>query len=475
MRIRDSFTGDMRELELEDPVSIYCCGLTVSDSPHLGHTRGWVHSDVLRRYISYRGFEVRYVENFTDINEKIFGKLGDEDISANSEVELAESYIDEALDAIQSLNVQRATAYPRVSDYINDIIDYVESLTDSGYAYVSNESVYFDVEEFEDYGELSNQSLDDMESQDEPSELTDKRNDKDFALWKAVNPEKTRGKAWESPWGTGRPGWHIECSVMSQENLNTPIDVHIGGHDLMFPHHENEIAQSEAGSENHFVKNWMHIGLLKTKSDGEKMSSSRGNFRTVQSAVKEFGGNPVRWFLLSSKYNTNQIYSEEKIRSARDKWTETEKTYNMINEIAGKSDASVVHSEARRQLEEYRDAVLSALSDDLNTREALSQFASLRSDLRNYLDVEDCYDQQYLIQALEAFELVGEELLGFKFNSYKDSTDNDSVVEHIAEFRERLRHDEEYEKADAVRDALREAGYQIEDSKNGSVIIKHGE
>lgn len=472
MRIKNSFTGEVEELELEDPVSIYYCGLTVSDTPHLGHARGWVHTDVLRRYISYQGFDVKYVENFTDINEKIFTKLGDENVSAESEVDLADSYIDEVLDAIQSLNVQRATAYPRVSDYIDEIIDYVQSLIDSGYAYVSNESVYFDVEEFEDYGQLSNQSLKDMESQDDLAEVKDKRNESDFALWKAVNPEKTRGEAWESPWGTGRPGWHIECSVMSQQNLDTPIDIHVGGHDLVFPHHENEIAQSEADSEERFVDNWMHIGLLESKSDSEKMSSSRDNFRTVQSAVEEFGGNTVRWFLLSSNYSSKQVYSDEKIQVARHKWIEIEKTYNRLEEIAGKSDASVTHAGARGQLEERKKIALSSLSKDLNTREALSQFTSLNSDVKSYLNSNDQYDQQYLLRVLETYESIGEEILGFNFNSSTDSTEGDSVAEDLVEYREELRDKDEYEKADEIRDALEQAGYRIEDSEDGPVIIE---
>lgn len=469
MRIRDTLSGELKDVEFENPVKLYYCGLTVSDSPHLGHARGWIHVDVLRRLLEYKGYNVQHIENITDVNEKIFNRLVEDDIGAETEQELADRFSSEVLQSMEMLNLKRATAYPRVSNHIDEIIDYIQVLIDEGYAYESNESVYFDVGKFRDYGKLSNQSLEDMESQGSPDELEEKRSEHDFALWKAVKPEKTRGKTWQSPWGQGRPGWHIECSVMSQTHLDLPIDIHIGGQDLVFPHHENEIAQSEAVS-GKFAENWMHIRLLKSGEDSEKMSSSRNNFRTVSSAVDEYGSNTVRWFLLSSNYDNEQKYTDDMLEEAKQEWIKVKKTYSMLVEslYTSDSDATVTHSKAREEFEGYEEKIVTALSDNLNTRESLSYVREVESFVRRYMSSNDTYDQKFVQMVISFYEDVIENLLGFTF----DDSENVDVADKISEYRDKLRSNEEYESADIVRDALRYAGYEIEDTEDGTVVVR---
>ena len=269
LQVTNTLTGEREPFEPQDPESVllYYCGLTVSDFAHLGHARSWVHVDVMARWLEHSGYGVRHVENFTDVNEKIVARVGEDDLG-ESEDEVARHFISEVIADMRSLNLKRAEVYPRVSEHVPEIIDLVETLIEKGYAYESNGSVYFDVTEFEEYGKLSNQKIEEMEAQGEENELEEKRHPADFALWKAgeAHPDGVSaseasgdssdesdgtpagGQTWDSPWGEGRPGWHIECSAMSMTHLDDTIDVHLGGQDLVFPHHENEIAQSEAAT-----------------------------------------------------------------------------------------------------------------------------------------------------------------------------------------------------------------------------------
>lgn len=471
MRIENTLSDGTEKLEPDNPVQIYYCGLTVSDSPHLGHARGWVHTDVFKRFLQYRGYEVRHVENITDVNEKIFNRLAEEGIDEESEQELADRFAREVLNSMGRLNLRRADVYPRVSNHISEIIDLVESLVDSGHAYESNGSVYFDVDEFEGYGDLSNQSLEDIESQGDSKEISDKDSEHDFALWKSVNPNKTRGDVWDSPWGHGRPGWHIECSAMSSTHLELPIDVHIGGQDLVFPHHENEIAQSESAEGTKFADNWMHIRLLNSVEDSEKMSSSRDNFKTVDSAIDEYGANAVRWFLLSSNYDSEQLYSEDKIEQSKSKWNNVRKTYEMLNESLGesKSDATQEHRELRSQFSDHKEQIEEFLSDNLNTRKSLNRIEQISGLAQNYLKDSEEYDQGLIIDMISFYEDTLQEVFGFSLEEQEDS--DAGVVDSMIDYRDELRDSSEFEKADVIRNALNEAGYEIEDTSEGTVVV----
>ena len=266
LRVENTLTGEREPFEPRDPDSVllYYCGLTVSDRAHLGHARTWTHVDVMHRWLEFLGYDVRHVENFTDVNEKIVARVGEDDLG-DSENDVANGFIRQTLGDMRALGLKRAEVYPRVSEHVPEIIDLVETLVEKNYAYESNGSVYFDVTTFEDYGKLSNQRLDDIEAQGEADERSEKRHAADFALWKAdgvsptalaehrpaerpVEDHPPSGETWDSPWGEGRPGWHIECSAMSMTHLDDTIDIHVGGRDLVFPHHENEIAQSEAAT-----------------------------------------------------------------------------------------------------------------------------------------------------------------------------------------------------------------------------------
>lgn len=340
LRVANTLTGEREPFEPQDPDSVllYYCGLTVSDRAHLGHARSWVHVDVMHRWLEHLGYAVRHVENFTDVNEKIVARVGEDDLG-DSESAVARGFVEKTLDDMRALNLKRAEVYPRVSEHIPEIIDLVERLVEGGHAYESNGSVYFDVGSFESYGELSNQRLDEIEAQGEPDERSEKRSPADFALWKAggvssdavsehrhdESVEPSSGQTWESPWGEGRPGWHIECSAMSMAHLDETIDIHVGGRDLVFPHHENERAQSEASTGKEFSKYWLHADLF--AMDDEKMSSSLGNFITVDEALADYGLNAIRTFLLSGSYNSTQTYSEAAIEEAVERAERLERTH----------------------------------------------------------------------------------------------------------------------------------------------------
>ncbi|MDR9382164.1 MAG: cysteine--tRNA ligase, partial [Natronomonas sp.] len=336
LRLSNTLSGEREAFEPADPddVLLYYCGLTVSDYAHLGHARTWVHVDVIHRWLEHLGYGVRHVENITDVNEKIVARIGerrDGETFGDDESAVARTFIGQLLADMRSLNLERAEVYPRVSEHIPEIIELIETLEDRGYAYESNGSVYFDVTEFPDYGKLSNQSIEDVEAQGIEEERSEKRHPSDFALWKADGVSESavaehrrddreydcdppEGETWDSPWGEGRPGWHIECSAMSMTHLDSSIDIHMGGRDLVFPHHENEIAQSEAASGEQFAKYWLHADLFQMGE--EKMSSSLGNFIPVSEAVDRFGVNPLRMFFLSASYNSTQTYSDDAIEEA---------------------------------------------------------------------------------------------------------------------------------------------------------------
>lgn len=470
MRITDTLSDSLEEFNPEDPVRMYYCGLTVSDSPHLGHARGWIHTDVLRRLLEYKGYDVQHIENITDVNEKIFKRLGEENIDADSEQELADKFSRELLKSKNDLNLRRATAYPRVSNHIDEIISTIQSLIEEGSAYESNGSVYFNVSDYDDYGKLSNQSLEGIESQGDEDLMGEKRSNNDFALWKAVKPSKTRGETWESPWGHGRPGWHIECSVMSSVHLDLPIDIHIGGQDLVFPHHENEIAQSESIKDTQFARKWMHVRLLNNDNDSEKMSSSRGNFKTVQSAIDDYGANPIRWFILSSNYDSNQTYSEDKLRNAESKWTQVKKTHKMLVKSLGTSKSSATHEDQdlRDKFSKYEESIVSYLSDDLNTRKSLVKIREVAQFASDYIENNDLYDQGLIMEILDFYKKIVEQLLGFSIEDNERSLD----VEQIADYRDDLRENGQFEESDAIRDALEEAGYVVEDTDDGTLILE---
>jgi len=486
LSVTNTLTGDREEFEPGgEEVLLYVCGLTVSDDAHLGHARVWTHADVMHRWLDHCGYDVRHVENFTDVNEKIVARVGEDDLG-ESELDVAEGFVGSVLSDMRGLNLKRATVYPRVSEHVPEIIDLVQTLIDRGYAYEAGGSVYFDVTEFEDYGKLSNQQLDEMEAQGDPNERSEKRHPADFALWKAggvapsdvaehrkddrpLGDSPPSGETWESPWGEGRPGWHIECSAMSTTHLDDTIDIHVGGHDLVFPHHENEIAQSEAATGEQFARYWLHTGLLETA--GEKMSSSLGNYFYVADALAEFGPNVIRTFYLSTNYGSSQTYSAAAMTEAEERWERLERAYEAAVEACDGVDArtKMEADDLRSAVERTREEFTAAMNDDFGVREATAALLELATAVNRHVDEGDTYDYVGLRRAVETFEAFGEGVFGLQFGDDDAGEAHlaDDLIELVLDVREAERDAGNYERADELRDDLEALGIEVEDSDDG--------
>jgi cysteinyl-tRNA synthetase len=490
LSVRNTLTGETEPFEVEgDEVLLYVCGLTVSDDAHLGHARVWAHADVLHRWLEHEGFDVRHVENVTDVNEKIAARIGEDDLGED-EAAVARHFTASVLADMRGLNLKRAEVYPRVSEHVPEVIELVKRLVDRGYAYESNGSVYFDVSAFEDYGALSNQTVDELEAQGDLEEQGEKQSPADFALWKGggVSPDEVREHAkgevdpenaaagaerWDSPWGEGRPGWHVECSAMATTHLGETIDVHMGGRDLVFPHHENEIAQSEAASGERFARYWMHVGLL--EREGEKMSSSLGNFLTVSEALDRFGPNVLRIFYLSAAYGTRQTYTAETLAEAKERWERLSRAYDRVAEACDSvnAHAKLEDTALREAVSETRDRFETAMADDLNVRAATAALLELASAANRHVErvesVAGSYDYRGLRRAIETFVEFGEGVFGLRFEGASDGEARlaDELVDLVLSVREEAREAGEYGRADDLRAALDEAGVDVEDSPEG--------
>ncbi|MFB6080865.1 MAG: cysteine--tRNA ligase [Haloferacaceae archaeon] len=487
LSVTNTLRGEREEFEVDgDEVLLYVCGLTVSDDAHLGHARVWVHADVIHRWLEHRGYEVRHVENFTDVNEKIVARIGEDDLG-DDELAVSNHFIARIIDDMRGLNLERAEVYPRVSEHVPEIVDLIERLLDRGYAYEANGSVYFDVTAFEEYGALSNQSLDDLEAQGDPAERREKRHPADFALWKAdgvapadveehrtadaAPPEEavTGAETWDSPWGEGRPGWHVECSAMSMAHLDETIDVHLGGHDLIFPHHENEIAQSEAATGERFARYWLHTGLLET--EGEKMSSSLGNFFYVTDALAEFGPNVLRTFYLGADYGTNQAFSEDALREAEERWERLDRAHERAVEACDSVDArtKVADGTLRAAVDEARERFAAAMDDDFGVREATAALLDLARTVNRHVDGRAEYDYRGLRRAIETFEELAGDVFGLQFEEPSDGTAGlaDDLVDLVLDLREAERAAGNYDRADALREDLAALGIEVEDGATG--------
>jgi cysteinyl-tRNA synthetase len=483
LSLTDTLSGEREPFEpTGDAVLLYVCGLTVSDEPHLGHARLWAQADILHRWLAHEGYDVRHVENVTDVNEKITARIGERE-EWKEEADVAREYTNEVLSGMRGLNLERAEVYPKVSEHVPEIIDLVETLVDDGYAYESNGSVYFDVTTFPEYGKLSNQDLEEMESQGEPDERAEKRNAGDFALWKAGGVSETAveehskhnhedhpsGQTWASPWGEGRPGWHIECSAMSMTHLGDHLDIHMGGQDLVFPHHENEIAQSEAATGEEFAGHWLHVGFM--QAGEEKMSSSLGNFFTVSDALREYGPNVLRTFYASAEYRSQQAYTEETIAEARRRWERLERAYETAVAHADDADAGakVEDSAFRDTLATARTEFVAAMNDDLNAREAMAELLGVASAVNRHVEEHDQYDYRALADAIEFFEEFGEGVFGLQFGEATDGNVEltEDLAELVLDLRENERESGNYERADDLRDTLEALGVDVEDSDDG--------
>jgi cysteinyl-tRNA synthetase len=487
LRVTNTLTGDREVFEPADPdeVLLYYCGLTTSDPPHLGHARGWVHVDVMHRWLEYLGYGVRHVENFTDVNEKIVARVGED---GDSEADVAASYVRDTIRDMRSLGLRRAEVYPRVSEHVPEIVDLVETLVEEGYAYEVDGSVYFDVTRFPDYGKLSNQDVDALEAQGTEAEQEAKQHPADFALWKAngVAPDEiaehrheeaapaeeaaATARTWDSPWGEGRPGWHIECSAMSMTHLDSTIDIHVGGQDLVFPHHENEIAQSEAATGDRFARYWLHVRLLDA-ADDEKMSSSLGNFETVAEAIESYGSDVVRTFLVSTAYHNEAVYSEATVAEAIERWDRLERGHERAVEACDSIDArtKVSDDDLRVAVADARADFEDALNDDFNTRRGIAALLELVSAVHSHVDDHEEYDYRGLRRAVETLEEFGGGILGLQLGREQtgDVALAEDLVELLLDVREAEREAGNYDRADDLRGDLEELGVEVQDTDEG--------
>ncbi len=418
----------------EGEVGIYMCGMTVQDRPHLGHIRSFLVGDVLRRYLEYRGYKVNYVQNFTDIDDKIIAKMHKEGIDWR---DVGWKYTEEYLNAAEKLNIKKADHFPRATQFIQEIIELIEELIKRGYAYtIPSGNVYFEVAKFREYGKLSGKKLDELKEGARVEPDPEKKNPFDFAVWKA---HKEGEPYWYSPWGKGRPGWHIECSAMSTHFLGQPFDIHMGGQDLIFPHHEDEIAQAEAARGKKFVNFWVHIGFMQIK--GEKMSKSTGLFFAIEDILKEYDPNTVRLFILQKHYRTPMDYSEEFLKNTEEAW----KKLREVMKRAQAGEDITLNTELVSDFENMMD-------EDLNTPAAIGKIFSYIKE-----HPEDPHTPAFLLK-----------ILGFYLPEIKTDEKFNQVMDIIVEVRNKLRKDRQFAYADMIRDKLGEIGINLKDSREGT-------
>jgi len=469
IKVFNTLTGKKEEfIPLEGKtVKMYVCGPTVYDHAHIGHARSAVVFDVIRRWLEYRGYKVIYVRNYTDIDDKIIKRSREEGIPW---YEVAQKYIDSYEEDMRALNVKEPTYKPRVTEHIPEIIKVVKGLIEKGYAYEANGDVYFSVEKFPSYGKLSKRKLEELiaGARIEPGE--GKKNPLDFALWKK---SKESEPGWESPWGIGRPGWHIECSVMSMKYLGETIDIHGGGLDLIFPHHENEIAQSESYTGKPFVRYWIHNGFVMVNK--EKMSKSLGNFFTVKEILEKFSPDVLRLFLLSTHYRSPIDFSTERLEEAE------RSLKRLINFIDSREVISSLPEKGEEgeviDVESYRKEFEEAMDDDFNTAKALGVLFELVKEANQVKDKylrEGRIPKATKISLLKAVELVESmlKLLGLKLEREKEEGIEDELIKLLVEVRGELRKRKIFDLADMIRDRLKELGITLEDLPTGTVYKK---
>ena len=465
MKVYNSLTGRKEEfIPLEEgKVKMYVCGPTVYNFFHIGNARPFVVFDTLRRYFIWRGYEVKYVQNFTDVDDKIINRAREEGITAP---EVSEKYIKEYFEDAKALNVLPADVHPKVSEHIDDIIDFVQTLIDKGYAYEADGDVYYSPREFEGYGKLSGQNIDDLESGARIAIGEVKHDPLDFALWKAQKePDEI---AWKSPWGMGRPGWHIECSTMARKHLGPTIDIHGGGQDLKFPHHENEIAQSEACNGVPFAKYWMHNGYITI--DGVKMSKSLNNFFTVRDIRKLYSGDVIRFFLLSGHYRSPINFSDVLMEQAKQGLNRIVTCVETLEHLEknGTDDFSDADKEELKGLDKYRDMFIEAMDDDLNTADAISAIFEMVSDINVYVrnGASKIFAKEGIAHIKELTDVLG------VMQHTEDEDSADPEIQALVDERQAARKEKNWAKADEIRDKLKEMGYTIKDTPQGAQLIK---
>jgi cysteinyl-tRNA synthetase len=437
-------------------VGMYVCGVTVYDQSHLGHAKSAINFDVIVRYLRHKGYDVNHVTNFTDVDDKIINRAAELGIEP---LKLSQNMIDEYFHDMDALKIRRASVYPKASETMPEIIDMVKGLVDKGYAYESNGSVYFSVKKAKIYGKLSGQSLEQMQAGARVEPAEDKHDPMDFALWKAAKPGEI---SWDSPWGKGRPGWHIECSAMCLKHIGKTVDIHGGGTELVFPHHENEILQSEAFNDAQFVRFWMHNGLLTI--DEEKMSKSLKNFFSIKDILTRFSAEVVRFFILNASYRQPLDYTEKSLEETGKALERLQKTYDSMESAlktaAGNDDAKAICEKAWKQFEERMD-------DDFSTREAAAMMYELAREA-NRLQSEGRISKKGAENIIKVFDDFND-IFDVLRKTEPAKTEGDSVIDLLVKARNEARKRKDFSEADRIRKELAGLGVDIQDTKDGAV------
>ena len=477
-------------------VKMYVCGMTVYSDAHIGHARTYFAFDIIRRYLHYKGFKVTYVQNITDVDDKIIAAANREGVDA---LEFSRHFTDKCLDDLDKLGIKRADIYPKASETIPDMIEMIQEIIKKGYGYESGGDVYFSVEKFKEYGKLSGQKLDDLMigARIDPDEK--KHSSLDFALWKSAKPGEP---SWDSPWGKGRPGWHIECSTMSSKFLGLPFDIHGGGMDLRFPHHENEIAQAEAATGKNFANYWMHIGLLTV--DGEKMSKSIGNIINIKDLLEKWDPEVVRFFYAQAHYRSPPDFSEKGLKNAEKGLIRIHRLKEKLEDIAGnktsdKIDEKSLKSDEKKYLEEiesFKSSFENAMDDDFNTPQAVSTIFDFVNKSNSFLEKNTEPSKDLIGYALHILTKLGNVItlfqpslvkkdaesdkatiekvknivLKYKKDAKEDSLDK--LMDLLLKLRENARVQKDWNTADSIRKELDEAGFEIQDTSEGPIWRK---
>ncbi len=458
MRIYNTLTRQKEEFVplIPGKVSIYACGPTVYNYIHIGNARPICVFDTLRRYFEYRGYDVRFVQNFTDIDDKLINRANEEGTTV---AEIAKKYIAEYNTDALGLGVRPATVHPKATETVDTIIEVVLDLIEKGYAYESQGSVYFSSRKYENYGKLSHQPLEELEATSRADFTELKQDPLDFALWKAAKPNEP---SWESPWGKGRPGWHIECTAMIKKHLGNTIDIHGGGSDLVFPHHENEIAQGECSAGGNYARYWMHNGFINV--DNKKMSKSLGNFFTVRDVANKFGYEPIKFMMLQAHYRSPINYSFDVIEQCK---AALDRLYSCRDNLsfAGEHPANRETEEDTRfcaEIDKRREAFIEAMEDDLNTADAIAALFDLVRDCNTFFSVPR--GKKTAGYALEVFNELAD-VLGLLYA--RDDSALESAVEVLIEKRQQARKQRDFKRADEIRDELKSQGIILEDTPQG--------
>ena len=469
MKIYNTLNNKKEEFIPINPphVSMYVCGPTVYDYFHIGNARSFIMADIIRRYLEYKGYKVKYVMNLTDVDDKIIRKANEEGISAS---ELSQRYIKAFMEDITKLKITKADVYPKATENMTEMIDMVKTLEDKGYAYNKDGDVFYDVLKFDGYGKLSGKNTEQLESGSRIEVNNIKNNPLDFSLWKKAKPDEPY---WESPWGNGRPGWHLECSAMSMKHLGKTIDIHAGGNDLIFPHHENEIAQSEACCTNEFVRYWIHFGFLNLQN--EKMSKSLGNFFTARDILKEFSPFAIRLLFNQTHYRSPLAFSKN-LLSAAEKGLE--KIFNLADVISNKlgNDEGTNGEEPDFDFSHYYTQFESAMDDDFNTSQAVAVIFDFVKNINKALADNQKYPVDFYLKSKDFLQKTAVDVLGImEFNNVENKSDSSlekELVELLIQLRLKAKAEKNYSLSDEIRDKLNQMGILLKDTKDGTTFTK---